>query len=225
MKMLMAVAALALAAGSANAQYVLRGEFNGWGGGGDIPFIDMGGGMFTAVATGLTPGSMYEYKATTPDWSFNGPGSNAKAMANAAGELTVNWFPSLSWADGWQPSSTVRVGYLDSGLHGWDLMGSVNGWGTPFGTLTDQGGGLYSTTLAIAPGSYEFKFRKDGDWAISIGGDFGNSAGNASFTTAGPETVFELDLPNGRWRVTDVPTPGTMALCGVAGLVVARRRR
>ncbi|HRJ49567.1 MAG: hypothetical protein KF787_06150 [Phycisphaeraceae bacterium] len=225
MKTVFALAALAVVAGSASAQYVLRGEFNAWGGGGDIPLIDMGGGMYSGTVTGLTPGGLYEYKATTLDWSFNGPGSNARAAADASGVMRINWFPSTSWADGWQPSGWARVGYEDSGTHGWDLMGSVNGWAGPFGTLSNMGGGLYSTTIAIAPGSYEFKFRKDGDWAVSIGDDFGNSAANIWFTAGADPVLFELDLPNGRWRVSDVPTPGSLALMGLAGLAVVRRRR
>lgn len=225
MKTLIALAALVAAAGSASAQYVLRGEFNGWGGGGDIPLIDMGGGMYTGTVTGLTPGALYEYKATTPDWSFNGPGSNARSAADASGTMIINWFPNTSWSDGWNTSSWARVGYEDSGTHGWDMMGSVNGWAGPFGSLTNMGGGLYAATLSIAPGSYQFKFRKDGDWAVSIGNDFGNAAADIPLSVGSDPVLFELDLPNGRWRVTDVPTPGTMALVGLAGLAVCRRRR
>ena len=35
----------------------------------------------------------------------------------------------------------------------------------------------------FAAGTYEFKFRKQGDWAISIGNDFGNAAANIPVTT------------------------------------------
>ncbi len=226
MKTVFALAAIALAAGTAGADsYVLRGEMNGWGGGGDIPFVDQGGGQYKAIATGLTPNGLYEFKATTPDWSFSGPGSNARAAADASGNMTIFWYPNTVWADGWNPTGGPRVGYADSGTHGWDLMGSINGWLSPFGVLADQGGGLYSATLSLAAGTYDFKFRKAGDWAVSVGGDFGNSAGNASFTAGANPVKFELDLPNGRWRVTDVPTPGSLVLAGAAGLVALRRRR
>ena len=96
--------------------------------------------------------------------------------------------------------------------------------GDPLVSLANQGGGLYAGQIAIAPGSYEFKFRKAGDWGISTGGDFGNSAGNASvIVNAGdPAIRFELDLPNGRWRTEVVPEPAALVLLAL-GLLLRRR--
>ena len=73
-------------------------------------------------------------------------------------------------------------------------------------------------------GDYEFKFRKDGDWSISIGDNFGNSAANIPYTTTGANEIvqFDLDLPNGRWRVT--PEPASLALLGLGSLLIIRRR-
>jgi hypothetical protein len=216
---------LGLLGGVALAQpYVVRGDFNGWGGSGDLALSDMGGGMYSGTAMGLTPGQTTEYKATTPDWSFNAPGSNGKTVANAAGEITFNFFPATSWADGWKPDTSPRVGYADPGQFGWEIIGSFDGWTNPLLPLANQGSGLYAGDIAIAPGSYEFKFRKAGDWGISIGGDFGNSAGNAAVTVnAGdPAIRFELDLPNGRWRTQVVPEPGALVLLAL-GLLLRRR--
>ncbi|MBM4108476.1 MAG: PEP-CTERM sorting domain-containing protein [Phycisphaerae bacterium] len=221
-------AAAMMAAGSAMAQpYVVRGEFNGWGAGGDIPMVENpgGSGRWTGLVTGLTPGQLYEFKATTPDWSFNAPGSNARTAANSFGELVVHFFPNTSWSDGWMPNNIQRLGYDDPGQFGWDLMGSVNGWSSPFGALSLLGG-VHTVQVAMPAGTHQFKFRKAGDWAVSIGGDFGNSAGNASVTTSGVNPVqFDLDLANGRWRAFEVPAPGALALLGLGALAAARRRR
>jgi hypothetical protein len=96
--------------------------------------------------------------------------------------------------------------------------------------MSNLGGGLYSVDYTIAAaGTHDFKFRKSGDWDVSIGSDFGNSAGNAQvLTTAANQTVtFQLDLPNGRW-ITVVPEPSTLGLAvlgGLAALGVVLRRR
>ena len=87
---------------------------------------------------------------------------------------------------------------------------------------------MYSTTYNIATaGSYEFKFREAASWDISIGGDFGNSAGNNTIVTAldNQDVIFELDLPNGRWNATVVPEPTTMLLLGLGSLVAIRRKK
>ncbi len=219
------VLALSLVSATVFAQpYVVRGDFNGWGGGGDLVLNDMGGGLWSATATGLAPGQYTEFKCTTPDWSFNAPGSNARIQANGAGEIAFNFFPATSWSDGWLPDNWARVGYADPLMFGWEIIGSFNGWSAPILSLADMGGGLYSGSIALDAGSYEFKFRKAGDWGISIGGDFGNSAGNASLNVAnnGDLMGFDLDLPNGRWRTFLVPEP--TALVGLLLVGLIRRR-
>lgn len=221
------VCALALASASAAfAQpYVARGEFNGWGGGGDVALNPVGGGKYSGTVTGQTPGQGYEYKATTTDWSYSAPSSNGRVPANAAGEIAFNFFPNNSWSDGWFPDTKPRVGYEDPLQFSWELVGDMNGWngGT---TLAAQGNGLYAANLVMNAGSYQFKFRKVGDWGYSIGDDFGNAAANNSVTVAnnGDTIRFDLDLPNGRWTVNTIPEPASLALLALGGLLAIRRR-
>jgi hypothetical protein len=198
--------------------YYARGDFNGWAGT-DYPLLPSGNGSSVTIS-GLTPGNGYEWKVTTDDWSSNFPGSNARSIADAGGNLTLHFYPGTA-GDGWNPAEN-RVGYDDPG-HGWDVIGSFNGWSSPIGLMDAQGNGLFTLEYVVAdPGLYEFKFRKEGDWGVSIGGDFGNAAGNASLTTVAPNEIilFELDLVNGRWQTTVVPEPGTYALLGLGGALL-----
>lgn len=229
-KLLGSIAMLGLAASVAIAgfppdPYFVRGEFNGWDNSTD-PMIDMGGGMWSYTVTGLNPGQSYEFKATVDDWSYNAPGSNAKAPANASGEIVVNFFPENAWADGWEPSAKPRLGYADPGMFGWELIGDMNGWsGGAAWHLADLGGGLHRGDFLLAAGSYEFKFRQQGSWDHNVGDDLGNSAANNSITLSDPDLIaFELDLPNGRWRTWIVPEPTALLLLGLGGLVALRRR-
>ena len=218
-----AVAVVATAS-TANAQpFFARGEFNGW----DLstPMTQIGPDFYQATAVGLNPGDLHEFKIADENWTVSWPGSNARVAVDASGEINFNLMLG-SFSDGWFPDEN-RVGYADPGQHGWDIMGSFNGWSSPVVVLTDMGNGLYSGQAVIADaGNYEFKFRKEGDWGITIGDNFGNSAANIGVTTlnANDIVLFDLDLPNGRWRVNVVPAPGALVLLSLAGLFARRRR-
>ena len=211
----------------AQGQYFVRGELNGWDTSSQM--TDEGGGLFTYQATGLTPGAMYEFKIATEDWSINWPGSNARVMADANGEILFRAFDQETWTDGWMPDAARRVGYSDSGLHGWELIGSMTGWDASPVSLTDMGNGLYEGQVFLSDGDYEYKYRMTGSWDINLGGDFGNSAGNIALNVPVSETyIFQLDLMNGRFDAAPIPEPSTYALLiglGALGLAWLKRRR
>lgn len=216
------VAVAALAATAMAQPYYARGEFNGWGLGNVL--IDLGGGLWHGMVGGLTPAQEFEYKIAVEDFSRSWPGSNGKVPADSIGEIHFNFFDIASWSDGFFPNDRERVGYEDPGQFAWEIMGSFNGWSGPVLALTDQGSGVYAGDMVVpTAGVYEWKFRKEGDWSISIGDDFGNAAANNVLTTiAANQTVhFELDLPNGRW----VPEPASLACLGIGFALVLRRRR
>jgi hypothetical protein len=209
----------------------------------DTQLNDLGGGQYDLQLTGLTAATDYDFKVVSSDLSESVPGSNMRVRANAAGEIDLKFheLTGATWGDGWSPANAHRVGYADSLEFDWELIGDFTGWGSdPLAAMIDQTNGLHTVDYTFATaGSYQFKFRKVGDWGTSIGPDFGNSAGNNPITIVGANELwrFELDLPNGRWRAYQadlagaaagaVPEPGSLAIA-LAGLLVGavvRRRR
>lgn len=215
------------AAGASAQPWYVRGDFNGWGN--STPMTDLGGGHFTYSVTGLGTGEATEFKVADDPDSWGGesyPGSNSKTLANAAGEITFHFYQGAI-ADGWEPSGYSRVGYDDPQQFGWEVIGSMNGWGGGW-DLADLGNGLHRGVFSVTTDNYVFKFRRQGDWDISIGQDFGNAAGDINQSLNSGLYAFELDLPGGRWRVTAVPEPASAGLCGLAFLTVVgfvRRRK
>lgn len=214
MRFALAVITVGLLAASAAAQpWYARGEFNGWST--DTPMTQdpMDAVHWTADVTGLFDFERYEWKIALADWSINMPASNSVVYSNAAGEIKFHLYDQTSWSDGWLPNNLRRVGYDDHQLFDWQLMGSFNGWtGDSAYYLTDMGNGLHRGVFTFStPGIYDYKFRRQDDWGVSIGNDFGNAAGNNQFavTAAGQEWTFELDLPRGRFRAFP-STPPTL---------------
>lgn len=209
---------------AANAQFVIRGTFNGWGAGGDVTMSDMGGGHWKGTVTGLAAGDRHEFKVTTTDWSNSGPIDNARVLIGASGTLAIDFWENAA-ADGWLPNSGKRVGYWNDNSTDWEIMGSFNSWTTPVVGLTHMGGGLYEGTVALTAGTHEYKFRKQSDWDISITNDFSGLGGNIFTTVSTGLYKFQLDLPNGRHNLVAVPEPASMAILGLGVAALLRRRK
>lgn len=205
LKLLAAAGLVAVATSTLQAQpYYVAGDWQGWDPAAS-PMTDNGDGSYYLTASGFTPGGSLQFKITPGSWSTSWPSDNVSSLFDANGNFTFRWYPGVQ-NDGWTPLQN-RVGYDDPQQFGWDVIGSFNGWSAPVVTLTNTGPGLYEGAYAVpTAGNYEFKFRKQGDWAISVGAGFGQ--GNISLTTtdANQLVTFRLDLPKGRYLTGD-PAP------------------
>ncbi len=187
---------------------------------------DDGDGSYslTIDTSGQTPGSTFQFKCASAEWSENAPPNNAK-LRSINGGMTFHIYPNFP-EDGWMPPAAWwphRMGWNDT--TGWELMGSPNGWGSPLATMTNTGGDLFQADILIpTAGHSEFKFRATNDWEINIGNTFAWNDNNIGLDTATDNETwrFELDLPHGRWRTTLVPEPAALALA-LLGLMLRRR--
>ncbi len=221
MKRLLALLVVGLFATQATAlDWYAKGVFNGWST--NNIMTDLGGGHYRAtisapqtITSGVDDpaGTTYEYKVATAGWEQSSPSSsNGKITSDANKNLTIDFWDQTTWTDGWKSDNSRRVGISDSGTYGWEIVGSFNGWPgdhfDPAYALTSMGNGLYSGQFAFTQGIKDFKFRATADssnvWNISLGSDFGNGAGNNTFSVPnnGDIVKIDLDLPNGRWRTT-----------------------
>lgn len=222
-RFLIAVLFVGLMAATASAQpWYARGDFNGWGTGHPMAWDPVDGRYEATAAIPGPPGGYFEFKVAEEDWDPNFPPDNIKTKYPAQPSLGFYYYPG-STLDGWLPEWN-RVGYDIAGS-GWEVMGSMNGWTTPY-PMADLGNGLYRVDIWVAAGNHEFKFRTTGDWECSVGAHFGRWAPNATFASwGGPEQHgFLLDLPGGRYKSWYIPEPATLALLLIGGLALVRRR-
>jgi hypothetical protein len=215
MRVFLAFLFASLLAMPADAQWFARGNWTDPPfAGNDYPLVDSGDGVyFTGTVSGLFPDFVHQYKISNEDFSISVPTDNGAVRTNGNGEINFHFWDQTTWDDGWMPNDERRVGYDDSELFDWEIAGNFNDWnGGEAWHLTDQGNGLHTGQFPFDAGLYEFKFRQQGLWDISIGnGDFSNFGANNPLPVANDGDLwnFELDLPNGRWRAyTEAAPPG-----------------
>ena len=62
------------------------------------------------------------------------------------------------------PTVEVRFVYLDLRAKQVSLCGDFNGWASDATPMKRQNGGPWETSVALAPGRYQYKFLVDGQW-------------------------------------------------------------
>ena len=184
---------------------LLRGDMNGWGE--DDALMYEGAGIYS-VAVDLTAGT-YGFKLASSDWSTVNLGATASDQATVTLGAALDLLPGsndnlsveitsdgsyvftldASFPD--MPVLTVSTA-VPYGAAEVFLRGDMNGWGTADAFAYD-GNGMYSVTVFLEPGDYQFKFA-DADWgAVNYGADDGamtldmaktlaHNAGNLSLT-------------------------------------------
>ena len=98
------------------------------------------------------------------------------------------------------PSAGVLFAVDAPGANKVDIMGAWNGWSSPTECVKGSDG-KWSATIKLEPGTYEYKFRKDGDYdalnkdnrKIVIGADGKEVKGNSS--NAGIGSVASIQIP------------------------------
>ena len=188
-------------------EYFLRGTMNEWAT--NDKMVKQDDGTY-AITLSLAAGT-YEYKAATADWSVSVPSGDNLVLTLAeaadvtfvldlaAGTLTNN-APT-----GGEPVDPEPEPDPDPVETVYYLRGEMNSWGldNPF---TNNGDGIYTVTISLAAGTYQYKAAiEDWTWAVPEGDNLTLTlaeAADVTFTLNTNDYTLTNDAP-----VVEEPTP------------------
>jgi pullulanase len=189
----------------------VRGTLNDWGVTDELSY--QGKGIYTFTKT-LSAAS-YEFKVASEDWStvdYGSAESDANVMVGTAEQLSVagaNMTLDIAEQGEYQfvfdasDLNNVTLKVLNAEMFAQTpvfIRGSLNGWGTD-NPLMYEGNAVYSTSIELEAGDYEFKVASE-DWSTV---DYGG-AGDAPVATIGELTSLEAIGANIALNITEQGT-------------------
>ena len=183
----------------------VNGTFNGWCGGCN-PLEDPDGDGIWSTTLALDAGT-YEYKFAYDGWAgqeslTEGDPCTVSAFGftnrflDLTGDVVLD---AVCWGsceacplDVYDVTFHVNMNEVGAAFTTPEVNGTFNGWCGGCNPLEDpDGDGIWSTTISLAPGTYEYKFAYDG-WA-----------GQESLTEGDPCTVTAFGFTNRSLTVSD----------------------
>ncbi len=194
----------------------VAGEFNNWNSNAN-PLTDPDGdGVWTADVQ-LRPGKyQYKFVVNGSDWMID-PANPKKTEDGLGGENSLVEVTAGGTPAATAPASTpARAGgtafsVAAPNARSVELMGSWNGWSSPTACVKGSDGN-WTATMNLNPGTYEYKFRQDGDWdalnkdnrtiTVPVGGGAAATAGSTPAPATPGATRFSFRAPAGARSVT-----------------------